>query len=112
MEDDVASLLGTQDFMRHVAICVKPSTSQCGIASDLMRLSLDYAKQLNLKYITAMCSWKLPYKLAAKMGYKMVRELSYRDYADKRALLDTEQRNAFLSLAVTEEKARIMVKKL
>lgn len=109
IEEGTEKLLGTDKYMRHVAICVKPSATQCGIATDLMSLSVRCAVERNLSHMVAMCSWRLPYKLANKMGYTLSRELAYVDYAN---LVGGAPRDAFLKLADSEEKARIMVKKI
>jgi len=105
-------LLGTEKYMRHVAICVEQSASQCGIATDLMRLSVEHARKEQLRFITAMCSWKLPFKLASKMGYKVVRHLSYKDYAKSHPGLSPQQQSGLLALAEAEGEARVMVKQL
>ena len=98
--------------MRHVAICVQESASQCGIATDLMRLSVQHAKKEELRFITAMCSWKLPLKLATKMGYQVVRQLSYAEYAKSQTHLSPQQQSGLLALAQLEGEARVMIKKL
>ena len=108
----MTDFLETDRFMRHVAICVRPSSSQCGIATDLMRLSVKHAQKEELQYITAMCSWKLPFKLATKMGYKLAHQLSYKDYASTQSFSAPQLQQAFLNLAASEGEARIMVKKL
>uniref|UniRef100_H2ZAC2 N-acetyltransferase domain-containing protein n=1 Tax=Ciona savignyi TaxID=51511 RepID=H2ZAC2_CIOSA len=110
IEGDMVSILGTDQFMRHIAICVEESASQCGIATQLMVMSVQFAKQEQLKHLTAMCSWKLPFKLATKMGFRKVREFAYADYAAKYAHPDVAPR--FLKLSETESAARVMVRDL
>ncbi|XP_009858449.3 uncharacterized protein LOC104265652 [Ciona intestinalis] len=106
VEGDMASLLNTDQFMRHIAICVEQSSSQCGIATQLMIMSVQFAKREQLKYLTAMCSWSLPYKLSLKMGFKVVREISYSDYAKNHAHPSMVPR--FMELAKKEKAARVM----
>ncbi|XP_076801224.1 uncharacterized protein LOC143445788 [Clavelina lepadiformis] len=111
MEEDIPKLLGTDRFMRHVAICVEPSVAQCGIATSLMKKSLKLAKTERLRHLTAMCSWKLPFQLATKMGFENVREVAYADYAERQRK-SGEVYEPFEKLAVSEGAARMMVKNL
>nr|CAB3260304.1 uncharacterized protein LOC100175087 [Phallusia mammillata] len=110
MEKDVPKLLGTDSFMRHVAICVEPGAIQCGVATDLMKASAKHAKVNGLKNMVAMCSWKLPYKLAQKVGFRSVLRVPYAEYAESLRCEGEKAMEPFLSLAKSEGVAHTMVR--
>lgn len=84
VEGDLYGRLGTTKFMRHIAICVKPSMVQCGVGTTLMQKSVDYVQCHGLEHMVATCTGEVAYKLALKMGFNVVKEVPYHTYVDNR----------------------------
>jgi len=110
MEQDVPKILGTDLYMRHVAICVEPGVAQCGIATELMKASVRFAMTNGLKNMAAMCSWRLPYSLAKKVGFRCINKVSYADYAQLIKSEGPKAMKPFLKLAESEGAAHVMVR--
>lgn len=91
--------------------------ARSGLATMMMRMSVEYSKRHRLRHMVAMCSGNMATGLALKMGFRLVKEIPYTSYVDPTQSIGYEEdqewlipHKPFLSLAETHASAKVMVR--
>jgi len=112
-ESNFQSLGDSDNYMRHIVVCVSPEAARSGVASKLNTMCINHALENNLTKLTSCCSYSWPEKLALKSGFYLHSLVDYADFASKyRHLMSKEIFNRFMSLSAAHGYARMMVKDL